>query len=156
MKVVTQREGLQGGEKKRDDDERKREGKECQVEDTMRGGKTGWIRQASIRRVDWRLDGGIVGREKVVEEKWKPLEELLGELQIDPCLATEDEQVGDVCSTSKYILIGEMSVYRYVCLYISHMRVGFKEILFTISWFLPLTPFRSISVSGLGLVFTNC
>lgn len=74
------------------------------------GGGAGRIRLASIRRVDWRLDGGIVGREKVFEEESKPLEELLGELQRDPCLATEDEQVGEVCSTSKYILIGEVCV----------------------------------------------
>lgn len=68
------------------------------------------------RAVDLRSDGGMVGREKVFEEK--PLErELLRELQRDPCLATEDEQVGEACSASKYKLIWEVLCE---CLYIQY------------------------------------
>lgn len=47
---------------------------------------------------------------EVFEEERKPLEELLGELQRDPCSAREDEQVGKARSTSKYRLIWEVSV----------------------------------------------
>lgn len=55
----------------------------------------------------------LLAKKKLLEEESKFLEELLGELQREPCLATENEQVGEVCSTSKYIFFWEVCVYLY-------------------------------------------
>lgn len=69
-------------------------------------------------RLDKGMHGGIFGREKVFEEEQNHSEELLGELQRDPCLATKDEQVGEACSTSKYRFIWEVCVC--VCMYVPY------------------------------------
>lgn len=58
---------------------------------------------------EW-MHGGIVGREKVFDEELKLLEELLREPQRDLCLATEDEQVGETRTTSKYRITSEVCV----------------------------------------------
>lgn len=77
------------------------------------------------------MRGAAVGREKLLEEERKPLEELLGELERNPCLATENEQVGEACSTSKHISSG-----RFVSVFSYHMaaksafqRSGLKAVL---------------------------